>query len=232
MSVYPELVPDDYTPASGKTKYDLIAERLEEGGATVIDLKGAFEAHKNDEMPLYYKLDSHWSDYGAFIAYQELFNHISEKFPQAAPRSADEFNWNPDYYYSGDMSYYLATNVSQAMQYQKNVTEYSYFRTFKDSVPASIFKIDRYVSQMKLTYHDSMTYDNYVSTGNAKLPNCIVFRDSYSTQIYDILAERMNNTHYYGMWNYAWDKTSIASEAPDYVIYVVAEWNLDAVLYN
>ena len=232
MSVYSELVPDDYTPASGDTKYDLIVDKLTEGGATVIDLKGAFEEHKNDEMPLYYKLDSHWSDYGAFIAYTELFEHISKTFPKAAPRGEDEFNWNPGYYDSGDMSYYIARNVPEALKNQQTIKEYSYYRTFTGSVPASIFKIDRYVSESKLTYNDQMTYDNVINTGDSSLPNCIVFRDSYSTQIYDILAERMNRTHYYGMWNYTWDKASISSESPDYVIYIVAEWNLDAVLYN
>ena len=222
MSVYPELVPKAYAPASGKTKYDLIAERLTEGGATVIDLKGAFAEHKNDEMPLYYKLDSHWSDYGAFVAYTELFNHISKKFPDAAPRGIDEFNWNPDYYQSGDMTYYLQMS-------QSKIKEFSYYRTFKDSVPSSISSVKRHVSADKLTYSDAVTYENVINTNNSKLPNCIVMRDSYSTQIYDILAERTNTTHYYGMWNYTWDKNAIASEAPDYVIYIIAEWNLDAI---
>ncbi len=232
MSVYPELVPAQYKQASGDTKYDLIANALTEAGATVIDIKGAFEEHKNDEMPLYYKLDSHWSDYGAFVAYTELFNHIMKKFPEATARPADDFDWNPDYYQSGDMSYYLAKNATEAVKNQQNIKEFSYFREFLCDVPDAVTKFDRYVSSSKLTYNDVMTYENYISTGNSKLPDCIVLRDSYSTQLYDILAERMNNTHYYGMWNYTWDAYSISSESPDYVIYIVAEWNLDSVLYN
>lgn len=223
MSVYPELVPSQYKQASGDTKYDYIVKQLKAGGATVIDLKSAFAEHKNDELPLYYKLDSHWSDYGAFIAYTELFKHISEKFPAAAPRAFDEFNWNPAYRSSGDMTYYLQMSQSQ-------IKEYTYYRTFKDSVDSSITGVPRYVSQNMLTYHDMMTYENTVGTGNSKLPNCLVMRDSYSTQMYDILAERTNSTHYMGMWGYGWDKAQIQYEAPDYVIYIVAEWNLDAIL--
>ncbi|MBQ8895725.1 MAG: hypothetical protein IJY88_02910 [Clostridia bacterium] len=223
MSVYPELVPSQYKQASGDTKYDLIVKQLEAGGATVIDLKGAFAKHKNDELPLYYKLDSHWSDYGAFVAYTELFNHISKSFPEAAPRGFDEFNWNEKYRASGDMTYYLQMS-------QTKIQEYTYYRTFKDSVPSSITGVPRYVSENKLTYHDAMTYENNVGTGNSKLPKCLVMRDSYSTQMYDILAERTSSTHYLGMWNYTWDKAYIQREAPDYVIYIVAEWNLDAVL--
>ena len=223
MSVYPELVPEQYKPCEGPTKYDYIVEKLKAGGATVIDLKSAFEQHKNDEMPLYYKLDSHWSDYGAFVAYTELFNHISKTFPDAAPLGIDEFNWNPNYYNSGDMSYYLAMSQSQ-------IKEYSYFRTFKNSVPEDIFRIDRYRSKNQLTYSDDVTYEKIINTGYSNLPKCVVMRDSYSTQMYDILAERTSSTHYLGMWNYTWDKNQMRYESPDYVIYIVAEWNLDAVL--
>ena len=224
MTVYPELVPQQYKPASGDTKLDATMKALSDGGATVIDLKSAFAEHKNDEMPLYYKLDSHWSDYGAFVAYTELFNHISEKFPEAAPRSADQFNWNPDYYMSGDMTYYLAMSQSQ-------IKEYCYYRTFNVNVPSAVTSTNRYVSANKLTYSDPMTYENIINTGNSDLPNCIVLRDSYSTQMYDILAERMNKTYYRGMWNYGWDNNLINSEKPDYIIYLIAEWNIDAILY-
>ena len=224
MTTYPELVPSNYTQATGKTKLDVTMEALERGGATVIDLKSIFAEHKNDEMPLYYKLDSHWADYGAYVAYEALFTHIAEKFPEAAPRGIDEFNWNEGYYNGGDMVYYLAMS-------QSKIKEYAYYRTFKDKVPASVTQFNRYDSATSLTYSDEMTYENVIVTGNDKLPNCIVMRDSYSTQIYDILAERMNRTVYRGMWGYAWDNWLISSEKPDYVIYLIAEWNIDSILY-
>jgi hypothetical protein len=77
-----------------------------------------------------------------------------------------------------------------------------------------------------------VTEEKIINTKREELPSCIVLRDSYSTQMYDILAERMNKTHYMGMWGYRWDQSLIASEKPDYVIYILAEWNLDSVLYN
>lgn len=225
MTVYPELVPEEYAPATEKTKLDLTVDALNAAGATVIDLKTVFAEHKNDEMPLYYKLDSHWSDYGAYVAYEALFEHISKKFPEAAPRGTDEFNWAGDYYQSGDMTYYLAMS-------QSRIKEYAYYRTFNVSVSSSVTSANRYVSSEKLTYSDAMTYEKRISTGNDKLPDCIVMRDSYSTQIYDILAERMNNTHYLGMWNYTWDINTIKNDSPDYIIYILAEWNLDSVIYG
>ena len=225
MTTYPELVPSNYKPATGDTKLDKAMAAIERGGGTVINLKSLFAEHKNDEMPLYYKLDSHWSDYGAYVAYNALFTHIAEKFPEAAPRPVSDFNWNEGYYNSGDMAYYLAMS-------QSKIKEYSYYRTFKDKVPASVTAFNRYDSATSLTYSDEMTYENTIVTGNNKLPNCIVMRDSYSTQMYDILAERMNRTVYRGMWGYGWDNWLINSEKPDYVIYLLAEWNLDSIIYN
>ena len=225
MTTYPELVPSNYKPASGETKLDKVMAAITKGGGTVIDLKSIFQEHKNDEMPLYYKLDSHWSDYGAYVAYNALFTHISEKFPEAAPRPVSDFNWNEGYYNSGDMAYYLAMS-------QSKIKEYSYYRTFKDKVPASVTQFNRYDSATSLTYSDEMTYENTIVTDNSKLPNCIVMRDSYSTQMYDILAERMNRTIYCGMWGYRWDNWLIDNEKPDYIIYLIAEWNIDSILYN
>lgn len=225
MTVYPELVPETYGDPANKTRLTKAVEAINKSGALAIDLHDLFNQHKNDEMPLYYKLDSHWSDYGAFVAYQALFDHISEKFPDAAPRAKEEFDWNPDYYESGDMSFYLAMS-------QENVKEYAYYRTFDFSAPASITNVKRYRSDTMLCYSNAVTDQNTINTNRGNLPSCIVFRDSYSTQLYDILAERMDQTNYMGMWSFAWNNSYISSVKPDYIIYVLAEWNLDSIIYN
>ena len=225
MTVYPELVPETYGSLATETRLTKTIDAINAGGGIAIDLQSIFAEHKDDEMPLYYKLDSHWSDYGAFVAYQALFEEVAKKFPNAAPRSADEFNWNPGYYESGDMTYYLAMS-------QSKVKEYAYYRTFNFEAPSKVTQINRYRSKTMLCYSDEVTWENTINTKREDLPSCVVIRDSYSTQIYDLIAERMNKTHYLGMWGYRWDQSLMASEKPDYVIYVVAEWNLDAIIYN
>ena len=225
MTVYPELVPETYGELAGKTRLTQAIQAINNAGAVAIDLQAIFNQHKADDMPLYYKLDSHWSDYGAYVAYQALFEHISEKFPDASPRAIDEFNWNPNYYDSGDMSFYLAMS-------QQSVKEYSYYRTFMFDAPNSITSIKRYRSDTSLCYSNAVTEQKTINTNRNELPSCIVFRDSYSTQLYDILAERMNETNYMGMWGFTWNQSYISSVQPDYIIYVLAEWNLDSIIYN
>ena len=224
MTTYPELVPDYYTKGTGKTRYEQVKEGLVTAGATVIDLRDTFNKHKNDEMPLYYHLDSHWADYGAYLAYVDLFEHISKDFPEAKPRDIDDFTWTADYYTSADACLYL--DIPQI-----KVKEYGYYREFDFADPSNITSVPRYRG-MQLIYNDLTTEEKIFNNNNSKLPSCIVYRDSYSAGIYDILAERMNKTHYIGMWNYAWQSWTVDSEKPDYVIYIIAEWNMNQVVYN
>ncbi len=226
MTIYPELVPDYYKQTDGETRLDQVTNALTEAGATVIDVRDTFNQHKNDEMPLYYKMDSHWADYGAYLAYVELFNHISQKFPEATPRQIDDFDWIADDYQSADAIMYLDIDTSK-------ITEYGYFRNFKSSlnVNQNILSVPRY-RLPQLLYSDDCTAQFNFNTGNQNLPSCIVHRDSYGAGIFDLIPERMNKTHYVGMWNYAWDNYKIQNQKPDYVIYILAEWNLDNVVFK
>ena len=97
MTVYPELVPAELaTPAAGEGKFDQVVDLLTEAGVTVLDMRETLTEHKNDSLPIFYDYDSHWTDYGAYLAYVELFDYISDRYPEATPRKFDEFNWSWD----------------------------------------------------------------------------------------------------------------------------------------
>ena len=225
MTVYPELVPEQYKQGTGKSKLDKTLEAAKKGGATVIDLRTAFAAHKNDEMPLYYKFDSHWTEYGAFVAYTELFEEIGKRFPASKPRSIDEFDWRGKSYESGDMVYYLQME-------REVVHDYGYLRVMKFDDKSGASKVQRYLNSDRLTYSDYVTWENTHISGDQNKPSALILRDSYSTQIYDILAERFNKTHFAGMWSYSWNIAQISKDKPDYVIYILSEWNIDSILYS
>lgn len=71
--VYQEKLPDyAMTPDQMET-----ARAIYEGsGIPKIDVSEALMAHKEDELPLYYHTDHHWTTYGAYIAYQEYCNEM------------------------------------------------------------------------------------------------------------------------------------------------------------
>lgn len=238
MTMYPELVPEEYEQGKGDSRMDQVLDTLSAAGATVIDLRTAFEAHKNDEYPLYFKCDSHWTDYGAFIAYRELFNYIAEKFPDAAPLSFEEFTWHGGYYKTGDMPVYL--NMISGSVYEngyigdKDVLEYGWYRTFAAGTQVSekITDVPRYRADTQMVYSTNVTWGKTIRTNRDNLPSCMVLRDSFGTQMFDIIAERMNKTIYKGMWDYTYYGAELVAQKPDYLIYILAEWNLDSIVYN
>lgn len=71
--VYQEKLPDyAMTPDQMET-----ARAIYEGtGISRIDVSEALMAHTEDEQPLYYHTDHHWTTYGAYIAYQEYCDEM------------------------------------------------------------------------------------------------------------------------------------------------------------
>lgn len=111
-SIYPERVPADYQKGTGRSRLEQLNDVFNNCDVTYIDLIDIFGRHKNDPLKLYWNTDSHWGDYGAFIAYTELFNHISERFPAAAPRKQTDFDFVGDLYQGGDMILFLCCDTN------------------------------------------------------------------------------------------------------------------------
>ena len=236
-TIYPESMPSDYKPSDRPSRLEQVMGVLRDVGIHTFDLTALFEEHKNDAYKLYWKTDSHWTDYGAFIAYEALFDYIAEAFPAAAPRGFSDFDWQEDYYYGGDISHYLeyynVNNVQNGVYYGSTplMKEYNVLRVPEFSVPSQILRsVDRYKTDHILTYNVAKLQGSAtISTNRPELPSAIVYRDSYSGQIYDILAERLDTTVYKSMWDFTLNLAQIKSMQPDYIIYLIAERNIGEV---
>ena len=226
-TVYSDTMPDGYVKGEGESRLQQISSVLREVGITVIDLTDTFNSHKYDDLKIYFKTDSHWTDYGAFLAYTELFDHISNKFEAASPRGFDEFEFIEDYYYGGDLAYYL--DIPKESMLEKNAYRIPMF-----DLPEEIEAVKRYRSETDLTFFREGTPNTLNSavfeTNRPELPSAYIYRDSFGVQLYDILAERFDTTVYKPMWYYAFDRQEIKQYSPDYLIYIFVERNLDEVL--
>lgn len=71
-SVYPEFLPDIYVK-SKENRWD----QLMNADPDLIDLRKIFLNEKNrSSIPLYYKTDTHWNDYGSYFALMEISKRI------------------------------------------------------------------------------------------------------------------------------------------------------------
>ncbi len=224
-TIYPEDVPEQYTQGTGKSRLQQIYGALSEAGATVIDLQELFTSHKDDKYKIYWGTDSHWTDYSAYLTYVEVFNHISKRFPEAAPRKELEFDFVGDYYNGGDMIFYM-------MMDQDILQEYNHYRKPKFKLNNQIAQIPRYKSENYLMYNENTVPQQVFYTGQSKLPNLYIMRDSFGAHIYDIFPDRGNTTVYKPMWSFAYNINDIKNYSPDYIIYLLSEWNLDSLIQS
>ena len=222
MTVFPETVPSQYKRFEGEGRSAQFIQAAKSAGATVLNVTDSLLAHKNDGYKLFHKTDSHWTEYGAWVAYTDLMNYISEKWADAKPRTFDEMRFYTKDVDGGDMPYYLGLDI-------KKVRETATFSNPNFELPISLQK---HVSDHGLNMnHDTTPKYKDVKSNRDNLPSAYIMRDSYGIALYDMLAERFNRTVYESMWSYGFDTDKIKSLNVDYVIIVIAERNLGDVLY-
>lgn len=222
MTVYPETVPVRYKQNAGVGRTEQFCKAAKDGGAVVINVTEVFKSHKNDEFKLFHKTDSHWTEYGAWLAYTELMNYISKEYPAAAPRTIDEMGFYTKDVNGGDMPYYLELDYTK-------VRELAVFAnpTFESPANLQYFLSDNDL----LMNHETTPKAATFTTGNTSLPNIYVMRDSFGIAMYNLLPDRFNKTIYKDMWSYGFNQNEIKASGTNYVLYLIAERNLGELIY-
>lgn len=79
-TIYEEYLPADLKKFNAKTRLDQFTEYMKtHSSVKILDLRGPLlEAKK--QHPIYYKTDSHWNDYGAYVGYRQIMNEFSTAF--------------------------------------------------------------------------------------------------------------------------------------------------------
>ncbi|MFW5735600.1 MAG: DHHW family protein [Oceanidesulfovibrio sp.] len=104
-SIYPEHLPHHIKPVRDFTRTDQIIAMLEtHAHFPVADSRETLLAHKDE--PLFYYTDTHWTQLGAFYAYQHLMERIADKLPEWDIRipKLDDFEWEYVRRPSGDLA--------------------------------------------------------------------------------------------------------------------------------
>ena len=237
MRVWPEDVPKRYTEYKDDTLLRQWKEGVTAGGATVIDLTDVMLAHKNDEMKIWHKTDSHWSEYGALIAYEELMNYIAQKFPDAAPRPRSDFEiYNKEVNF-GDIYATLGLSLSD-MNETSTFVDFNFdpphYNPDYDTGHVNIYDQNCTMRMSVRPIHARVEFAHTTETNlkGLNLPTAYVFRDSFEGPLHAFYTDRFSKAKFRGMWDYRFNLNDIVSEDPDYIIYVINERNIKAVLYD
>ena len=86
ITIYPETAPIRYPKSTADTsRTEQFCAAAKEAGATVIELEELLYAHREDDFKIYNKLDSHWTPYGTYLAYDALMDYLTPAWSALAP---------------------------------------------------------------------------------------------------------------------------------------------------
>lgn len=99
-----EHLPDNINMVQQQTKLDQLMACFETSNVHILDLRESFSKAKASKQ-LYYKTDTHWNSYGAFVGYCEIIKQLSARFPVLSlPSVSDYIVQDNARTYSGDLA--------------------------------------------------------------------------------------------------------------------------------
>lgn len=204
-TVYPEIVPGEIEKLSNKSRLERLAEHLQKKlPGVLLDLRPILSQGRM-QQEVYYKADTHWNDYGVFLAYEAILQELMKSHPEFAPYSLDEFELTENDTILGD----LAANIGSLTLQEPALTIKPRFEN-----PASY-------RQMEAGSRRILT----ASTGNQSLPRLLMYYDSFGPRLFNLLGMHFSAAtavpHYSGrpIWSMNW----IDEQNPDVVIIEIAE---------
>jgi alginate O-acetyltransferase complex protein AlgJ len=103
-SIYPEYLPDWLKKGGKPSKLDqFLAHMRAHSTVEILDLRPALIAAKEDG-PTYLQTDTHWNNFGAFVAYQQLVRSLQRQMPGLQPLPLEAFDRKHIVERGGDLS--------------------------------------------------------------------------------------------------------------------------------
>lgn len=203
--VYPELMPASLRRMRGDFQADqLIAYLRATSDFEVLDLRPVILAHKQDDEILYHRYDSHWTDRGGLLGYQEIVRRLQRWFPEMRPLARADFDAVPGVP-SGD-----------------RVAILDLHDPVKDRTPGLVLRRGSAYRVVEPAEPDPFGEEGRLVTEHRDrtLPRAVIFRDSFAGRLIPYLSEHFSRATY--LWQNNFDPDVILRERPDIVIQEMA----------
>jgi alginate O-acetyltransferase complex protein AlgJ len=207
-SIYPDKLPEQIKSLPTESRLDRLISYLESNNLpVVVDLSPALRNARQDQ-DVYYKTNTHWNGYGAFVAYTTIINALRNSHPELKP------------YETADLELVTAAptvhDISSLM-YANFITEPTFF-----------FRPKKTIVQ---TSHpgDTVGYNRYSWIPDSNLPTLLMFHDSFGFfYLNDYLSVNFGKSHFINLHSTSayLTQTSIQQFKPDIIIIEIVERNL------
>lgn len=214
-TIYPDKLPEQIKSLPIQSRLDSLISYLKNKNLPVmLDLRPALKTARQDQ-DVYYKTDTHWNGYGAFVAYTTIINALSSSHPELKPYKTSDLELvtkDPD-----------MLGIPRLLMHIKFITEPSFFFTPKEFFVQTLHPT--------LPPGDTFGYNQYSWISDSKLPTLLMFHDSFGTlYLNDYLSMNFGKSHFIqnNMPKYL-TQESIQQFKPDIIIIEIVERNLDGL---
>jgi alginate O-acetyltransferase complex protein AlgJ len=174
-------------------------------GLNIIDVRSElFEAKENN--PVFYPTDTHWNDYGSWVAYFNIISAISQDFPKIVPNPLGKF----------DVGYKNFSGDLAKMSGKLKIDEITQILTLQNP--------------KKVSYDNTVLYKDFISyIDDPELPVALVFKDSFYSLLQANMGQHFRESVCLSTFKFDYGK--VDEVQPDLVIYEVTERYLHQLLY-
>lgn len=204
-TIYPEIVPPEIEKLSDASRLERLTAHLQKNlPGVLLDLRPTLSDGRV-ARDVYYRTDTHWNDYGMFLAYQAILHELAKSRPELAPYPLEMFELVEDTPELWD----LAANTGSV-----NLREpfLKIFPQFENPT------LERQMDAGGRRIYTSWTQED-------TLPRLLMYHDSFGPRLFGLLGIHFSSAisvpHYSGrpIWSTNW----IEQQDPDVVIIEIAE---------
>jgi alginate O-acetyltransferase complex protein AlgJ len=213
-SVYPQYMPGEIPILRDKSRLDQFMEYMQSHAETrIIDLEPVMKEASTSQQ-VYFRTDSHWNQYGAYLAYQKILSVLSEEYPALHVHPLSDYQIA----LGGKTMRDLANIIGVP-----GIQEMDWVFSPKFSIQAQAIDIPVEAGDVRM-----------VSTEDRTLPSAVIFHDSFFVSLshfFEPHFSKMTSVPFanQNIWKLSW----IKQQNPDIVIIELVErylWHLPDLL--
>jgi hypothetical protein len=217
QTIYPEYMSDSVPKRRSRTRLDQVLEYLQEKKPhlLIVDPRAdLIRAKSTLSQALYYKADTHWNKYGAFVAYRKMMEVLSGLVPVIKALALDDYSITHQVFPGGD--------IVKMISMEGGISDNDWVFELKKPVTLNVFD-PGYQKEP-----NSISSPLGLEQKNRALPRLLMYCDSFAVSLIPFLAPHFSRSVF--VWSNIIDSAHISAEKPDIVVLEIIERNLDFLL--
>jgi alginate O-acetyltransferase complex protein AlgJ len=211
-TIYPEYMPTRLRPVRSESRLDqFLAYFGTRSTVPVLDLRPALRQGKK-QHPVYTPTDTHWDEFGAFIASQAVIDHLLAWYPRLGDLPEPEYEVREQTVPGIDLAEMLG--MEDVLTDRRYEVVSSTPRLWQAVDPAPLLGLRDW----------GVTPPIVTERPGAGLPRAVVFCDSFINRLFPFLSDSFGRVAY--LREYEFDLAALDHEKPDLVILELAERKL------